>query len=204
MPDRALLKQLDFYKRGLSPQLGSFLKGLAATEAGKYEYIFADAWRDFAEGLHCDPKSLEKAARFFDLDHTSGIGRSVLAAILADIVFSTRSAGRRSGATTWNDDKLVLLGRKYCEIETKKPSLSKEKIVELICKDKEFKNYQSHPRAIRVKLKDAIHAFRRRIHAFRRRERLHAEYRDWVREERKVAKNLAAHKEAGYPTDPTN
>jgi hypothetical protein len=197
MADRAVLKQLNFYKGHLSSWLGPFLKDLARAEVGKYGYVVAGSWRDLADGLQCDPKSLEKAAQFFDLDHTSEIGRSVLAAILADIIFGARSAGRRKGATTWSDDRLVSLGRKYCALKTKNPTLRKAKIVELICEDKEFKEYRGHPRAIYAKLKDAISAFKNR-------ERLHALYRDWVREEREVAKNLEDNKRAGYPNDPTN
>jgi hypothetical protein len=192
-----VLKQLNFYKSHLSPSLGPFLKALAQDEVGKYAYVFADSWRDFAEGLKCEPRSLEKAAQFFGLDHTSAIGRSVLAAILADIIFSTRSAGRRRGATTWDDDRLVLLGRKYSELKSENPTLRKGKIVGLICEDKEFKEYRDHPRAIYVKLKEASRAFERR-------KRLHAQYRNWVREEQKIAKNLEAHKKAGYPDDPAN
>ena len=129
MPDRAPLKQLDFYKRNLRP-LKSFLRAQAQYEAGKYAHIYADSWRVIAEAIQYDPRSLEKAAKYFDLDHASALERSVLAAILADIVFATRSAGRRKGATTWDADRLVLLGRKYREFETKNPTLSKEKIVE--------------------------------------------------------------------------
>jgi hypothetical protein len=158
---------------------------------------FCWPWRDLADGLQCDPKSLERAAQFFDLDHTSEIGRSVLAAILADIIFGARSAGRRKGATTWSDDRLVSLGRKYCALTAKNPALRKAMIVEMICGDKEFKEYRGHPRAINAKLKDAIRAFKQR-------ERLHALYRDWVREERKIAKNLEDNNRAGYPNDPAN
>ena len=132
-----------------------------------------NSWRVIAEAIQYDPRSLEKAAKYFDLDHASALERSVLAAILADIVFATRSAGRRKGATTWDADRLVLLGQKYRELETKNPTLSKEKIVELICKCAEFKEYKGHSRALVVKVKDAIRAFERE-------QWLRTKYDEWV------------------------
>ncbi len=155
------------------------------------------SWRDYAEALKFDPKCLEKAAQFFDLDHKSALGRSLIAAILADLIFGTRPAGRRGGTATWDDDKLVLLGRKFNELKTKHPKLSNDKIAELISEDKQFAEYKGHPRAIRVKLKAACDAFARR-------ERLLAGYRGWVRDERRNAKELERHRKAGYPNDPAN
>jgi hypothetical protein len=131
----------------------TLLKAVAPNEVGEHGHVIADSWDFFAGRLSCDPQSLERAAKFFDLDHKSAIGRSVLAAILADVIFGTRSAGRRRGATAWNNERLVLLGRKYCEAKAKNPTFRKDQILELICKDKEFGEYQDHRRGIEAKNK---------------------------------------------------
>jgi hypothetical protein len=41
MADRALLKQLNFYKGHLSSWIGPLLRALARAETGKYGYVFA-------------------------------------------------------------------------------------------------------------------------------------------------------------------
>ena len=189
MADQAIEKQLNFYKSNFykssfGPRLTSFLRAIAENETGKYAYIYAESWRDYAEALKFDPKCLEKAAQFFDLDHKSALGRSLVAAILADLIFGTRPTGRREGTITWDDDKLVLLGRKFSELKIKHPKLSKDKIAERISQDKKFAEYKDRPRAIRVKLKHAYEAFERR-------KRLLAGYRSWVHDERRIGKESA-------------
>ena len=104
----------------------------------------------------CDPKSLETAARFFGLDHTSMPDCAILAAILAEVIFGATSRGRKRGAaTSWDGPSLIQLGRKYRELKTKNPNYTDTKIAELISEDKEFSQYRNDPEPLRKKLGDA-------------------------------------------------
>ena len=91
----------------------------------------------------CDPKSLEKAAVFFGLDHLEAADCIILLRTLAAVNFPTRKRGRKKGAnTSWNDYRLCLLGRRYRELKAQNPTHSDTKIAELISKDEEFKEFR--------------------------------------------------------------
>jgi hypothetical protein len=148
--------------------------------------------------INCDLKSLEGAAKFFGLDYGNALHRALLGAILADAIFGKHKAGRRSGdRPEWNDDKLVLLGRRASELEMKNPKLRDPQIADLLCKQREFKPYKDNPETIRKKLKEARGAFEHR-------KRVLAGYRQWARYEREVAKDLKKYKDADPDRYKTN
>jgi hypothetical protein len=50
---------------------------------------------EFVRAIECDPRSLEKAAVFFELNHSHPRDRSVLMHVLAEILFGTRKRGKK-------------------------------------------------------------------------------------------------------------
>jgi hypothetical protein len=80
----ALQKRLDFYKKALG---GAF--------SGKPRFKNDVGPGYLTNALKVDPSSLEKSAQFFELDHTHLHDLSVLAHILAEVVFGTRTRGKK-------------------------------------------------------------------------------------------------------------
>jgi hypothetical protein len=103
----------------------------------------------------CDPKSLESAARFFGLNHTSTPDCAVLASLLAEVLFGSapKRGAKRGRAAAWDGPTLIRLGRRYRELKVAHPKYSDSKIAEIISGERDFKNYRKDPNAIRKKLR---------------------------------------------------
>ena len=59
-----------------------------------------------------DHMTVQKAAKFFDLDEKNPAHRALLLHILADAVFWPTSKGRPKGTKRWNTERLFLLGNR--------------------------------------------------------------------------------------------
>jgi hypothetical protein len=159
----ALRKRLNFYKKHLeSLKLHQRLRKWMRNRGkswGPDKLAFKKLPDLVTDDLESDPQSLEKAAKFFGLDHTRSRDLSVLAYILADIIFGSRARGRKKGDKVWNDFRLRALGHVYEEVKRRNPKLSDTKIAQLICQEEEFREYRNNPEPIRQRLPRARQEF---------------------------------------------
>jgi hypothetical protein len=86
-----------------------------------------------------------KSAEFFKLDHTHSPDLTLLANILAEIVFGERARGRKRGdKPTWTNQRLLELGFKYHDLKSKQPpGASDTDLAELISQEAEFREYKN-------------------------------------------------------------
>jgi hypothetical protein len=110
---------------------------------------------EFIRAIECDPRSLERAAIFFELDHSHPQDRSVLIHILAEILFGTRKRGKKTGDKVWTDNRFLMLAFKYRERKSSNPNCNDTEIAELISKEPEFNEYRNNPELIRQRLSRA-------------------------------------------------
>jgi hypothetical protein len=145
--DATIKKSLEFHK--------SALAGVLKTNLLKYVVCHDESLGNvIKETLFCDPKSLEDAARFFGLDHTSLPHREILLRLLTQAIFGKKTRGPKKGkAPTWSFARKVILGGVDHELRRKNPKMSNEKIAAVISEKVEiFKAYRKDPRAIRKQL----------------------------------------------------
>jgi hypothetical protein len=152
MPDKTA-ERLAHYKKLLK------VRGVAPGPEGLIEYLrkrddlTKGALRLYLEGCECDQKSLDKAAKFFELDAKQEADCDILMRVLAAVLFPTRKRGRVSaGHKYWTDYRLCLLGRKDRELRNKNPDLNDTEIAEIISKDKEFDIFRKDSNPIRKRL----------------------------------------------------
>jgi hypothetical protein len=91
-----------------------------------------------------DPESLEKAATHFKLDHTNPSHLNLIVHLLADLQFGERKPGRQKGhKTTWTEHTSDLLFLAYFDLKTRHPKYKHTEISDLICKNEEFRNFDT-------------------------------------------------------------
>ena len=111
---------------------------------------------EFIRGaLQCDPASLQRAAKFFELDHTYPADLFVLALVLAEELFGERKRGRKPGNRAWDWTRFLELGFLYEKLKSEWPRLNDTRIAAVIVKDPAFKEYRSNPELIRQRLPEA-------------------------------------------------
>jgi hypothetical protein len=149
MSDAAAQKRrLNFYKDLLGHEW------LGWSSESRY-VTWPDVTEFVAEGLKCDPRSLEKAAHFFGLDHTHPDDLSILVHILAEEVFGTRKRGRKTGGKIWNSERYLELGFSYQIVKRENPKLSDAKISQIIGNSPQFSEYKNNSEQIRQKFPQA-------------------------------------------------
>jgi hypothetical protein len=88
--------------------------------------------------------SLEKAATYFELDHTDPSHLMLLTRLLADLQFGERRPGRQRGAKIeWTGHKSDLLVFAYFDLRERHPKYSDNKIADQIRKIREFDAYDT-------------------------------------------------------------
>ena len=138
----ALQKRLDFYKKALG---GAF--------SGKPRFKNDVGPGYLTNALKVDPSSLEKSAQFFELDPTHPNDLTVLAHLLANIVFGTRTPGRKKGdRPVWSDNRLVQLAFKYRKMKSRHPDWSDTEIAKRISQAAGFGQYRGNYEPIRQRL----------------------------------------------------
>ena len=137
----AFKKRLDFYKMALGRPV-----------RGKPRFKDDVSPGYITNALKVDPSSLEKSALFFELDHTHPPDLSVLAHILAELVFGKRTRGRKKGDKIWTDQRLLELAFKYYELKRQHQNLYDTELAELVSQQKAFREYRNNPDVIRQRL----------------------------------------------------
>jgi hypothetical protein len=100
-------------------------------------------------------KSLNVAARTFDLDLSGALHREILLLVLAEFAFGKSKSGRWRHKRSWTDDELIELAFWAEEIVRENGEMSDRKIAKLIYdKHHEEKKFQSTD-AIRMQLPSA-------------------------------------------------
>jgi hypothetical protein len=102
------------------------------------------------EWYGCNPKALDAAAQYFDLDATSAEDRELLAYILADVVFGRQRGRPRASKTAWDNNRLLQLFIAYEQCKRANPALSDSAIAKQIGKTREFS--KNDPEQIRQQL----------------------------------------------------